>query len=52
MSESGTGCDKTEQEQLFVTWQRGERGGWVEECNGDVEVLSCIQNGLTRIRFD
>lgn len=62
MSESGSGgCDETDDEQLFVAW-RGARpglgGGGVsagvgmKECNDDVEVLSCVQNGLTQIRFD
>lgn len=60
MSESGTGCDKTDEEQLFAAWpvRPGSEEGEVstevglKERNDDVEVLSCSQNGLTQIRFD
>lgn len=61
VSESRTGCDKTDDEQLFAAWP-GSSGGLggaevsaevgLKERNDDVEVLSCSQNGLTQIRFD
>lgn len=60
VSESRTGCDRTDDEQLFAAWRAcprvrgGERSAKVglKERNDDVEVLSCSQNGLTQIRFD
>ncbi|CAB1446629.1 unnamed protein product [Pleuronectes platessa] len=59
MSESRTGCDKTDDEQLFAAWpaRPGHCAGGVgtevglKEHNDDVEVLSCFQNGLTHIRL-
>jgi len=60
LSKSRTGCDKTDDEQLFAGWQAHAwvQGGKVsaevglKEWNDDVKVLSCSQNVLTQIRFD